>query len=1039
MSSDHSTEHKLGPEQPIRRWSLAYFAVTRFQFTLVIFALMIGLGLYAFQRIPRAEDPTFPIPVVTVVAVYPGADPIDMESLVADPIEDAIAELDDVKTIWSSVSDGLSVTRVEFSWAVPAEKKYDEAIRELNALRSRLPASLSEFRIIKANPNNVNIVQVAITSETATAAELRAAAEDLTDQLKTLPGVKKAEFWGLPQLEVQVSVDPVRMRSAKVSIQRLIDAIRAENTSIPGGAISTETNRFTLLTSGDYESLSEIEDTIVAGAQGAVVRLKDVATVSFVNGEVDRIARFNGQRAVFIAANQKEGQNIFKVDSEIKRSMQIFANDLPASMRLQYGFEQSKNVAHRLNSLGIDFVIAISLVLITLLPLGLRAAGVVMVSIPLSLAGGLTAMYFMGFTLNQLSIAGFVIALGLLVDDSIVVVENIERHLRAGKSRIQAAIQGTQQIGMAVLGCTATLIFAFLPLLFLPEGAGKFVRNIPASVLVTVLASLFVSLTIIPFLASRALKPHADPQGGKVLQWVMGAIHRFYTPLLHRALAAPKTTLLISFVLFLSTLALVPLIGRSLFPLADVPQFLVTIETPQGSSLEETDRALRFVEQTLLENPEFKPYIKHVFGNLGRGNRQIFYNVFPREQDAAYAEAFVEVKQYDPKQTPRMHERLREVLNGYAGAQIVVKSFENGAPVDAPLAFRITGPDLDTLTRLSRDMEHAMSSTAGVRDIHNPLKRQRIDLDLNIDSQKAGLLGVTSVEIDRAVRMGVAGLTVSQFRDAEGDEFPINLRLPLQGGYPRLDLLEQVEVTSLSGNSIPLKQFISPELKSGITNIQRYQRSRSVTITAYPQAGFNTGVLSDQILSKLEAMKLPKGYRLIVAGEAKTSADSFDGMGAAALIAVFGILAVLILEFGSFKSTLVVAGVIPLGIMGGLLALFFSGYSISFTAMVGFIALIGIEIKNSILLVDFTNQLREQGVPLKDAVEQAGEVRFLPIILTSLTAIGGLLPLALQNAALYSPMAWVIIGGLISSTFLARLVTPVMYLLLPPDLPSHTT
>jgi multidrug efflux pump subunit AcrB len=1014
--------------------SLARFAVQKFQFTLVVFALLVAMGLFAFAKIPRAEDPAFPIPVVSVIAVFPGADPTDMEALVADPLEDAISELDDVKNIWSEVRDGVAVTRVEFSWDVDPEKKYDEAIREINALRVKLPVELSEFTIRKANPTNVKIAQFALLSDSADVRDMRRYAEDLTDALKTAPGVKQAEFWGLPSTEIQVTLDPARMRAANVTVQRLLDAIKAENTNIPGGAVSVGARKFNLRTSGDYASIEDVANTTVGGGLNQRVRLKDVANVAWAAGEADVMARFNGKRAVFIAANQKEGQNIFNVKTGIEKRAAEFKKHLPAGMTLEWGFDQSQNVEHRLSSLGRDFALAIALVLLTLLPLGLRAAGVVMVSIPLSLAVGLTCIYFAGYSLNQLSIAGFVIALGLLVDDSIVVVENIERHLREGKSRVRAAIEATQQIGMAVIGCTATLIFAFLPLMFLPEGAGKFVRNIPVSVLATVLASLLVSLTIIPFLASRVLKPHANLQGNMLLVWLTNGIHRFYTPLMQRALNYPKMTLVLSFALFFATLGLIPRIGFSLFPLADTPQFLITIEAPDGSSIAETDRALKFVEKTLLETPE----IKHVFGNLGRGNKQIFYNIFPREADASYAEAFVEVKKYDPKSTPLVYEQLRKKLSAYAGATIIVKPFENGPPIAAPVAIRIMGPDLKILRTLAGDFEKVIKAAAGTRDIDNPLKRARTDLALNINVEKAGLLGVATVEIDRAVRLAVAGLTAAKFRDADGDEYPITLRLPMTDGHPRLDLLSQIEVNAISGSSILLSQFISPGFVEAPNEIQRYQRGRSVTLTSYVQMGFNTGKVTDEIIAQLKQAKLPAGYRWEAAGEVESRNDSFSGIGTAILIATFGILAVLILEFGSFKSTLVVAGVIPLGIVGGMLALYFTGYSLSFTAAIGFIALIGIEIKNSILLVDFTNQLRAEGMELLEAVEKAGEVRFLPILLTSATAIGGLMPLALQNVALYSPMAWVIIGGLISSTLLARLVTPVMYLLLPPPLSSDS-
>ena len=1013
--------------------SLAGFAVKRYQFTLVLFALLIALGIFSFKSIPRAADPSFPIPVVVVVAVYPGADPKDMETLVTDKIEDTIAELDDVKTIWSEVQDGLSVTRVEFSWDVSAEKKYDEAIRELNALRPSLPSGLVEFAIRKANPSNVKIVQFALISDGPSAAsnlEMRKYAQRLEELLETVPGIKQAEFWGLPKTELQVVLDPKRMRAANVSVARILESVRLEAGNVPGGAVSIGDRRFNLKTSGDYAGPDAVGNTVISSTSGQIVRLKDVASISFAEAERTEQARFNGKRAVFVGANQKDAQNIFKVRDLVAKRIKAFERELPDSVKLAWGFDQSVNVAYTLDSLGRDFMIAIALVALTLIPLGLRAAGVVMVSIPLSLAVGLSCMYFFGFSLNGLSIAGFVIALGLLVDDSIVVVENIERHMREGKPARVAAILATDQISLAVVGCTATLIFAFLPLMFLPEGSGKFVRNIPASVLSTVIASLFVSLTIIPFLASRVLKPHPDASGNFALRWLTRAIHTVYTPLMKIALRAPRKTLLATFSLFFASLGLVPIIGFSLFPLADTPQFLVTVDTPDGSSIDETNRALAKAEQVLLSNPE----IKHVFTNLGRGNKQIFYNVFPREADASYGELYVELKKYSPTQTPILFDALRAELAKIPGASMMVKPFENGPPIDAPIAIRVSGPDLAVLGKLAKDVEALITNTAGARDVNNPLKLPRTDIDLQIDSTKAGLLGVASAEIDRSVRLAFAGLTAAQYRDDDGDEYPIVLRLPMQDGHPRMDLLEQIEVNSVGGQAILLKQFINPVLKSSPSQIQRYQRQRSVVVTAYTQTGFNTGQVTNEIIAKLDAMKFAKGYTWRAAGEVESREDSFAGIGSAILIAVFGILAVLILEFGSFKSTLVVAGVIPLGIVGGLAALFLSGNSLSFTAAIGFIALVGIEIKNSILLVDFTNQLRSQGVPLLEAIERAGEVRFLPILLTSLTAIGGLLPLALSNAALYSPMAWVLIGGLVSSTLLARLVTPVMYYLLPPPI-----
>ena len=1004
------------------------FSVRRWQFTLVLFGLLIAMGLNAYLNIPRSEDPEFHAPVPTVVAVYPGADPADIERLVIDPLEDAINELDEIKRMDSRSMDGVGVLQIEFHWDQDADEKYDEVVREVNRIRPALPADLAGLEVRKAGSGLVNIVQFALVSEDAGYRQLKELAEELSDSIETVPGVRQSRIWAFPEPEVRVAVDLERMGRARVTLGQVEAAVRGENATIPGGAVDVGLRKFNLKTSGSYDTLEEISETVVASREGRIVKLRDIAEVSWDTAEESYTGRFKGRRAVFVTANAKDGVNVFAVRDGIYATLDSFEPQLPRGITLERGFDQSQNVRHRLNRLGIDFAIAIALVLLTLLPLGLRAAVVVMISIPLSLAIGLSALYFTGFSLNQLSIAGFVLSLGLLVDDSIVVVENIARYLRAGYSRVEAAIAATDQIALAVLGCTVTLLFAFLPLLFLPEGAGLFIRSLPAAVLYTVAASLFVALTVIPFLASSVLKADgAQAEGNRFLRGLMGGIERYYAPALRKAIAHPIKTLLLALAIVAGSLALVPVIGFSVFPPADIPQFRITIETPDGSSLADTDRALRYVEQELARRPQ----IKHWFANLGRGNPRVYYNIFQEETNANVAEIFAELERFDPRESPLLYDELREVFAGYPGARIIVESYQNGPPINAPIEIGIKGPDLDTLRELANAAEQIIARTPGTRDIENAVRRQRTDLELGIDSQKAALLGVAPVEADRTVRAAVAGLNAGMFREPDGDEYPITLRLPMQG-RPTLEMIDLIEVASASGKTVPLRQIANPEFSSAPSLIRRHDREREVIVTAYPVTGYNTGKLTQVVLDRLEALELPPGYTLRAGGELEARKESFGGIGTAVLVAVFGILAVLVLEFGSFRSMLIVAGVIPLGVAGGLLALLATGYTLSFTATIGLVALIGIQIKNSILLVDFTNQLREQSVPLEEAVTRAAEIRVLPILLTSATAIGGLIPLAIQGSGLYSPLAIVIIGGLISSTLLGPLVTPVMYRLLPP-------
>ncbi len=766
--------------------------------------------------------------------------------------------------------------------------------------------------------------------------------------------------------------------------------------------------------------------------------VRDVARVDWGYEDARHLGRYNGQRAVFVTANMKEGQRIGDVRNAIEAELETFQKTLPAGMTLERGFDQSANVRQRLLRLSEDFAIAILLVLVTLLPLGTRASFVVMISIPLSLAIGVTLLQATGFTINQLSIVGFVIALGLLVDDSIVVVENISRFLRQGMNRREAAIQATRQIAVAVVGCTATLIVAFLPILFLPGNPGNFIRSMPVAVIFTMLASLAVSLTIVPFLASRILKEENAERGNIFLRGLTWAIDRSYGSWLHRALAWPRTTLAVAVLLVAGSLALVPSIGFSLFPKADTPQFLVRITTPDGASLAETDRAARQVERVLGEVPE----VRAVMMNIGRSNPDVYYNIIPRNERSTVAEALVLLHRFDPQRTPALFDSLQRRFDRYPGARIELTSFENGPPIDAPVAFRLVGEDLDTLRLLAARLQRRIAAEPGTRNVVNPLELRATGLRVSVDQRKAGLLGIPTVEIDRTVRLGLAGIEAGSLRDASGQDYLIRVRLPSAptgtngsvslDGTPSPDVLDQLYVASHAGGQIPLRQVARVGLEGTVPVIQHYNKARSITVTSSVRTGFNTDRVTRQILARLAEWELPQGYRIIPAGEIESRLESFGGLGTAIIVAIFLTLAILVLEFRTFKGTLIVASVIPLGVVGGLAALFLSGNTLSFTAMIGFVALIGIEIKNSILLVDFTNQLRGEGVALDAAIERAGKVRFLPILLTTLTAVGGLLPLALQGSSLYSPLALVIIGGLISSTLLARLVTPVMYSVLAP-------
>jgi multidrug efflux pump subunit AcrB len=520
------------------------------------------------------------------------------------------------------------------------------------------------------------------------------------------------------------------------------------------------------------------------------------------------------------------------------------------------------------------------------------------------------------------------------------------------------------------------------------------------------------------------LKPDQDADGNAVLRWLMGNIDRFYKPLLHAALSWPRSSVGGALALTCSAFLLIPVLGFSLFPNADTSYFRVTIDAEQGSSIDQTAKIMRQASEILKSEPDIKVRAE----NVGAPNPPVYYNVFERGENSSRADIVAIMDKWKGQESQDMIGRLRAKMDQIVGARVKVVLFQNGAPINAPIEFRVTGPDQEMLKQWSAKVENILRDTPGTRDISNPVAVDRIDLDVQLDNSKAALLDIPVGAPRRAIRLALSGERAGSFRDSEGDSYPVVVRLPLANTQP-VSALESVYVTTRSGRPVQLSEISKPTLKSSPSSIRRYQLERYVGVTAQLQPGGVVSIVNALAKEKVDALKLPTGYSINIGGEAEKINSTFAGFGPVILIAIFSIFAILVAEFGRYREALVVAGVIPLGTFGGLIALLVTGNNLSFLAIIGFIALIGIEIKNSILLVDFTSQLRDQGMELRAAIERAGEVRFLPVLLTSVTAIGGLMPLALFGGSLYGPLAIVLIGGLISSTILSRIVTPAMYLL----------
>jgi multidrug efflux pump subunit AcrB len=1009
---------------------LLEYAVKFPQMTMLFAVMLVVIGVSTIINMPRSEDPELSAPDFPIVIVYPGTSPKDMEELVINPIEQKVSSLENIKHIRTSIRDGLGVVDVVYQHGVNVDEKYQEVIREVNNMRSELPQDIYNIDIQKWLPSNVNIIQAALLSENASYDKLKEYSENLKDELEKLPMLKNVKIHGLPERKVRIELKIDKMSQMHIPVNAVLGSIQSESVNIPGGSVDAGTTSYNIQTNSGYKNIDEVKNTIVYSSNDRNILLRDIANVYFDFEKPSYITRLNTHRCVFVVAALKPNENITAAQKIYLPVLEKFKATLPSNIDLVQNFDQADNVNNRLSGLGTDFLIAIALVSITLLPLGYRAAIIVMISIPLSLSIGITLINLLGINLNQLSIVGFVVALGLLVDDSIVVVENIERWLREGHKRMDAVINAAKQIALAVLGCTMTLIIAFFPLVLLPGASGDFIRSLPAAVITSVLASMVVSLTIIPFLSSILLKEETHPEGNIFLRALKKAISGSYSVVLNKALKRPVLTTLIAGTIFILSLMLFPVIGFSLFPPSEKPQFLIDITTPPQSNLDYTNYIARQIESELKKYSD----IKYFSSNIGRGNPQIYYNVLQRNEQSNFAQLFVQLDEHTKRsRKAEIIDELRKKWTPFTGAKIEVKNFEQGPPVIAPVEVRMYGDYLDSLRMLAFKVEDMLKNTEGTIYIENPLKTLKSDIQVDINKDKAGILSVSTADVNKNVRLAVTGFNLGKLTDDEGNNFDI-LVTKEKDDIQSLDAFKNLYVNNYRGTAIPVSQLSTLKLKSSPVIINHRDKIRIVSVSSFVKEGYLNDNVLNAVQEKMDKLNLPPGYTYEMGGEIEQRQESFGGISNVIIATIFLFIAVLLLEFKTFKSTLIVLSVIPLGIVGAVLAMLLTGNSLSFVAVIGLIALAGIEVKNTILLVDFTNQLREEGRTLDEAIREAGELRFLPIILTSLTAIGGLLPIALSDNPLISPLAIVIIGGLISSTILSRLVTPVVYKLIPPNI-----
>ena len=1005
--------------------NLPKIAIQNAQFVFILVLITLFAGFQSYQSMPKSEDPALTLPNYTVIAVYPGTTVEDMEELIVNPIEDEVYALEDIETIRTRVEEGIMIMRVEAEFGVDIDDKYDEISNLITELESDLPEDIFSLEVRKASPEDIAIVQLALVGQRATYAQLEQEAERLEQALKPLPPVRDVELVACPEQEIHIELDMDKMALRNIALNQLIGILQSNNQNIPGGDVDAGAKSLSIQTTGSYKTLLELEQTVVGSFQDRVVLLGDVATIGFDYEETKWEGRFNGTPAVFVNITQKKGQNILTTTQTLMKKLGELQAQTPPNMRLELAFIQAPAVDERINDFFMNLLQGIFLVgLMVLLFLGARSALIVMTVIPISILMAIGALDFSGYGLQQISIAGLVIALGLLVDNGIVVIENIMRFKKQGLSPTAAAIKGTSEVGIAIVSSTLTTLLAFFPLTQLGGGTGEFLKTLPLIVIFALLASLLLALVLTPILSARILKDDSEKKASLIDRGIQRLVEQVYTPMLSFALKRSWVVLVLVVAALGGAMSLFPAVGVSFFPTADKPLLLIDVETPLGSNLEETDRAVQFVESVL----DTSAFVASYLSNVGHGNSQVYYNRIPTNYKKNYGQLVVNLEAWDPARFYRYLGFLRKTFNAYPEARITINELKNGPPFEAPIEIKVLGTHIDTLKRYTALVEEAIAQTEGTTDLNNPYRFDKVLLKIDVNTTKAAILGVQRAAIDVAIRTASEGWVVDAATFDDNKEYNLILKMPEQEDDPvRLTDFQKIYVPSNNGSLVPLRHIAELRFSAGLHQIDHYNTVRATTVTANVFDADQTAAITTSVIEKLEAIDFPPGYSYYVGGEYETQQSSFGDLGISLGFALLAIFAVLVLQFNSLTQPLVVFSAIPFAFIGSILALYLTGWSFSFFAFVGFTSLVGIVVNNSIILVDYTNQLIQQGMHKFDAIVKACQTRFKPIVLTSITTILGLLPLTLGKTNLWSPLGWTIIGGMLTSTFLVLLLVPILY------------
>lgn len=994
--------------------------------TMVMVAVLVVGGLF-FNSMGLDLFPDISLPVVAVQTVYPGASPEEVESLVSKPIEEALGSLNRLSSIRSTSTDSMSLVIAEFDMEYSSKAAAEDVRERLATVRPTLPGDIREPTVTRFDPASAPILSFAIADRSGRLSpdELRTLAEkSIKPRIERVPGVAAVGLVGGLEREVHIDLDLSRLRAHNLSVQQVMGAVKGENLSLPGGRLGDGSTEDLLRTTGEFRSIEEIGLVQLLRPQLAPVYLRDISTISKGYKDQRTMSRVDGSDSVVASVQKQSGTNTVQVADAVKRELQAIESERP-DLALAVAADQSVFTREATNDLLISLVVGglLAAAIVFLFFRDLRNTLVTVAGLPVILLGTFGAMYVLGFSINMITLMALALSIGMLIDDAIVVRENIFRHMEGGEDPRAAASRGTAEIALAVVATTFSVVAVFGPIAFTTGIAGKLFREFGLTVVLAVLISLFEAFTLAPMLSAYFFK-RVDPEKrgsrsrrGSVYSWIEAA----YRAILGWSLGHRIVVAVVAVVVFVSGLAVLPLLGRSFMPSSDRGEATVNLELPAGIALARTDRATRQVEELLLKEPE----VAQVFTQVGAG-------------EGAAEKASIRVKLKERGHTEAFLGRVRPQIAAVPNVSFSIEqqtvegigsSAAAGAVRGRPIQINFQGEDFDDLELASRQMMEALQAIPGAVDVSRSLKPGRPEVRVRLDRARAADLGVSTAQAASTIRTLVNGEKASRFRSPEGD---VDIVVRLQEAHrQKVEDVLQLPVLSASGGQVSLNAVASVQRELAPTQIERQDRQRQIVVGAGYQ-GRDLGAVTSDARAALAQLQLPPGVSASFAGQSRYMQDMMVALTMALGLAVLFLYMVLASQFGSFVQPLIIMLALPLSFVGAFGALLATGRSLDMLAMIGLVLLMGLVTKNSILLIDFINRLRRQGLPRGEAILRAGPVRLRPILMTTLAMIFGMVPVALGLGAgseLRVGMAVTVIGGLITSTVLTLVVVPVAYTL----------